>query len=343
MKKRSFIRRVIAMLAVCAMTVTYLPAYVSAEETVDPTLVLHYDFESLKSGTIVNDVSGNGKAGVVRPTGSEVKTQTDLILGEEYTSFVMNGGQPDATHTYVELPQGVLNDLEDVTISCWVYVNTEDSGYSRVWDIGSGTTSYMYLLVDGGNDGHKGYTGAITSNSWGAEKGPEKGTNLDTGRWIFTTLTFDGSEKSMSIYEDGQLIGTEKTDDDLSVLKDSTQNYIGYGQWGNDILDGRIADFKIYNYAMTAEEVKAQVTIDDKEKVARDEATLTLGDVSAVTEDLTLPAKGSAGSDVAWTSSNTAVIANDGKVTRPTADKEDVKVTLTATITAGAEKATKTF
>ena len=82
MKKRSFIRRVIALLAVCAMTVTYLPAYVSAEETVDPTLVLHYDFESLKSGTIVNDVSGNGKAGVVRPTGSEVKTQTDLILGE---------------------------------------------------------------------------------------------------------------------------------------------------------------------------------------------------------------------------------------------------------------------
>ncbi|MEI3219821.1 MAG: hypothetical protein V8S08_09665 [Lachnoclostridium sp.] len=155
------------------MTVTYLPAYVSVEETVDPTLVLHYDFESLKSGTIVNDVSGNGKAGVVRPQ-VQVKTQTDLILGEEYTSFVMNGGQPDATHTYVELPQGVFNGLEDVTISCWVYVNTEDSGYSRIWDIGSGTTSYMYLLVDGGNDGHKGYTGAITSNSWSNEKGPEK-------------------------------------------------------------------------------------------------------------------------------------------------------------------------
>ena len=51
-KKRSFIRRVIAMLAALAMTVTYLPAYVSAEET--EGLVLHYNFESLKSGTIVN-------------------------------------------------------------------------------------------------------------------------------------------------------------------------------------------------------------------------------------------------------------------------------------------------
>lgn len=80
-KKRSFIRRVIAMLAALAMTVTYLPAYVSAEET--EGLVLHYNFESLKSGTIVNDLSGNGKAGVVRPTGAGVETQTDLILGEE--------------------------------------------------------------------------------------------------------------------------------------------------------------------------------------------------------------------------------------------------------------------
>lgn len=153
-KKRSFIRRVIAMLAALAMTVTYLPAYVSAEET--EGLVLHYNFESLKSGTIVNDLSGNGKAGVVRPTGAGVETQTDLILGEEQTSFVMNGGQPDATHPYVELPQGVLNGLEDVTISCWVYLDVSDGEYHRIWDIGSGTTSYMYLLADGSNTGHRG-------------------------------------------------------------------------------------------------------------------------------------------------------------------------------------------
>lgn len=34
-------------------------------------LVLYYDFESLKNGTIINDQSGTGKAGVVRPTGSQ--------------------------------------------------------------------------------------------------------------------------------------------------------------------------------------------------------------------------------------------------------------------------------
>ena len=340
-KKRSFIRRVIAMLAALAMTVTYLPAYVSAEET--EGLVLHYNFESLKSGTIVNDLSGNGKAGVVRPTGAGVETQTDLILGEEQTSFVMNGGQPDATHPYVELPQGVLNGLEDVTISCWVYLDVSDGEYHRIWDIGSGTTSYMYLLADGSNTGHRGYTAAITASSWSNEKGPEKQENLDTGRWIFTTVTFDGSEKSMSLYEDGELIGTEKTDVDLSVLEGSTQNYIGYGQWENDIMDGRIADFKIYNYAMTADEVKDQITLEDTEKVARDKATLTLGDISAVTEDLELPTKGSAGSDISWESSNKDVIAVDGTVTRPNADQADVTVTLTATIKAGNETETKTF
>ena len=341
--KRNFVRRVIALLAVCAMTVTSLPMIAMAEGTEDERLVLHYDFESLKSGTIVNDVSGKGLAGVVCPAGSEVQTQTDLILGQEHTSFIMNGGQPDATHTYVEMPQGVLNGLEDVTISCWVYLNASDKDYRRIWDIGSDTTSYMYLLVDGNNEGHKGYTSAITASGWSNEKGPQKESALETGRWIFTTVTFDGSEKSMSLYEDGKLIGISTTDADLSALQGSTKNYIGFGQFENDIMDGRIADFKIYNYAMTADEIAAQVNLEDAEKVKRDKETLTLGDISAVTENMTLPSKGSAGSDVTWSSDNEDVIAADGTVKRPASDQEDVKVTLTATITAGTETATKTF
>ena len=69
---------------------------------------------------------------------------------------------------------------------------------------------------------------------------------------MFTTVTFDGSEKEMSLYEDGVLIGTEKTDVDLSVLEGADNALIGYGQFKNDILSGMVADFKIYDYAMTA-------------------------------------------------------------------------------------------
>ncbi len=40
----------------------------------------------------------------------------------------------------------------------------------------------------------------------------------------------------MSLYEDGVLIGTEKTQADLSVLKGANNALIGYGQFKNDIL-----------------------------------------------------------------------------------------------------------
>ena len=63
----------------------------------------------------------------------------------------------------------------------------------------------------------RGYTAALTNSGWGDEKGPEKGKPLATDQWIFTTVTFDGSEKEMSLYEDGVLIGTEKTQADRCV------------------------------------------------------------------------------------------------------------------------------
>lgn len=339
------VQKAIAITTTVAMTATLVPAsmLVRAEEETQKGLVLQYDFESLKSGTIVNDTSGNGLAGVVRPTGSGVETEEVTILGQNYTAFVMNGGQPDETHPYIEMPQGIMNGLEDTTISCWVYFEDASAGYQRIWDIGSDTTSYMYLIANGFNEGHTGYTSALTNRGWGEEKGPQKQSALDTGKWVLTTVTFDGSEKEMSLYEDGKLIGTEQTDADLSALANSTQNWIGYGQFGNDIFDGMVTDFKIYNYAMTEEEVAATYNISDEDRVARDKEALSLGDVSAVTQDLLLPGKGEVGSTITWSSSNPSVISTEGKVTRPKAGEGDAEVILTAVITSGEVSDTKEF
>jgi hypothetical protein len=64
--------------------------------------------------------------------------------------------------------------------------------------------------------------------------------------------------------------------------------------------------------------------------------------INSVTQALNLSTTGKYGSKITWSSSNTAVISNDGKtVVRPT--DADVKVVLTATITKNAVTATKTF
>ena len=350
-KVKSLMKKGVALGAAFAMVATALPlSNVAQAAGEDDGLVLWYDFESLKSGTIINDMSGNGYAGVIRPTGSQVTTADVNIYGTDYTAYDFQGEQPSDTNTYVELPAGVFNGLEDMTVSCWVNMDASGGAYQRIWDFGFksdasnfNTTSYMYLIADGSNQGHVGYTAAITNSGWGDEKGPEKQQPLETGKWIFTTVTFDGSEKEMSLYEDGVLIGTEKTDVDLSILEDADNAMIGYGQFTNPIMDGRVADFKIYDYAMTAEQVADEFAIPDADKVARDKEWLDLGDVSAVIDNLTLPTKGAAGSDISWASNNENVIATDGTVTRPEAGSGDATVTLTATITAGDESDTKTF
>ncbi|MCL2675585.1 MAG: hypothetical protein FWE84_03225 [Firmicutes bacterium] len=64
---------------------------------------------------------------------------------------------------------------------------------------------------------------------------------------------------------------------------------------------------------------------------------------TAVTSALDLSTEGEYGAIISWSSSNVALIANDGTVTRPAFHSGDTSATLTATISRGSESDTKTF
>lgn len=84
----------------------------------------------------------------------------------------------------------------------------------------------------------------------------------------------------------------------------------------------------------------------DKQAVEDTAAALDLGDTAAVTADLKLPADGEHGALVKWESSNTNVLRIEdgvGVITRPAAGQPDASVSLTATVTRGAESKVKTF
>lgn len=81
----------------------------------------------------------------------------------------------------------------------------------------------------------------------------------------------------------------------------------------------------------------------DKDVLDNALRSLNLGDISAVTEDLTLPVDLENGAKAEWTSNNEAVILKDGKVTRPEVGQDNAVVTLTATLSKGAETDTKSF
>ncbi|WP_139999673.1 immunoglobulin-like domain-containing protein [Paenibacillus paridis] len=89
-------------------------------------------------------------------------------------------------------------------------------------------------------------------------------------------------------------------------------------------------------------------TFNDGESVETDTTSLSVGFVpgdsaASVTQSLSLPLTGANGTTIAWSSSESTVIATNGTVNRPAKTASDVIVTLTATITKGAEEQTKTF
>jgi arabinan endo-1,5-alpha-L-arabinosidase len=70
---------------------------------------------------------------------------------------------------------------------------------------------------------------------------------------------------------------------------------------------------------------------------------LNLGNTEKVITNLTLPREGTRGAEIAWQTSDADVLTETGVVRRPEAGSPNATATLTATVTKGAEKATKSF
>lgn len=352
-KRRQLFQKVLASILSLALVLTgAVPQGISSVQAAgeaEDGLILYYDFDLQNSfATEISDASGNGNAGQLKRIGGAPEGNYSIddvsIYGKQVKALNLPGGEDG---TYLQLPDGVLKDSDAVTISMWVKLTT-DTGYQRIWDFGSNTTSYMYLLSDGGNEGFEGYASAITTEGWSKEKGVSKGNNIDKNRWVLTTVVMDGS--NMSLYENGQQVGeTADTGITVKTLGNTTQNYIAYGQFGDSPTKGQFAEVKIYNKALTAEEIAAMYYVTDAGIVSADDGDLDLGDTSAVTEDIELPTQGINGSDIAWTSQNTAIEIQTaegktiGKVTRPDKGAANVSGTLTATISKGTAETTKTF
>ena len=106
------------------------------------------------------------------------------------------------------------------------------------------------------------------------------------------------------------------------------------------------------NEIETVTVIKAAMTDDvavslAKEALVATDISYAAGDSAAsVTQNITLPTSGENGTTISWGSSNTGAIAisgSTGSVTRPDCGSGNATVTLTATISKGAESDTKTF
>jgi beta-xylosidase len=301
----------------------------SATAATAENLVLRYALDET-SGTVATDSSGKGRNGTI-VGGASTGGAAGLTLD----------GADDA----VKLPDNILAELNSITVSTEVLIRQDQPTPYFVYGLGTPASSnsgngYLATLGDGV------YRTAITPTYWNGEQSTNAPSALSRGVWKTLTYTLDDASNTARLYLDGTQVAqnTNVTVTPAAIGGGvTTSNYIGRSNYASDRhLAGSVRDFRIYDTALTAAEVTA-LQPSDTARVSRDASALSLGNLNAVTANLTLPTTGANGSTITWSSSAPQIIAADGKVTRPLAAAGNASVTLTATLTRGSAQQTKTF
>ena len=351
MRLAKYFKSAIAGLTAIAMTVTMLPTNglgsVQAAAT-DGNMVLHWDMTLNDDGTVKDLTNKNNNGTIVDSVNSAKIDGVDVLN--------LNGG-------YVKIPDGTIStDMTEVTISMLVRI-TSNVKSSWMWALGSSNKRYMYITgCSNQNSTMRGGVGFVPDtggNGWNYESAIDGAKALDEGVWQNITATYSDTTKNFTFYKDGEKQESINMEDGnaketmlqgLMTSGDGLDGYMGWSLYPNDPkFRGSVADFRIYNKAMSdAEVTELQGDIEEMlDSLASSDFTAkdihlseadclgTNASQDEVKADLVLPAKTTIGEKnregniTKWVSSNPSVISAEGKVTVPLLD---TAVTLTATV-----------
>lgn len=207
-------------------------AEAGARPTRKATLVAKYAFDGSPT-----DTSGNANNATIH--GADVYTSAHVGP----LSLELNG-----TDSYISLPPSVAN-YDQLTVAAWVYWNGGDP-WQRLFDFGNGTSQYLFLSP---GTGDRSLRFAVKN---GAEEKEQllESAGLPVGKWVHVAVTL--GDKSARVYVDGVSVAeTNSITIKPSDIKPAL-NLIGDSQFSDDpLFDGRIDDLRIYNYALSADEI----------------------------------------------------------------------------------------
>ena len=180
------------------------------------------------------------------------------------SSFVKSGTKSlnFGGSNYAMIPYAVAHN-EEMTIATWVRWGTA-SNWQRVFDFGNGTSQYMFFTPSTGKEMR------FVMKNGGDEQSLTNGKKLGTAAWhhIAVTIKPVGEKVQVILYVDG----TNVAESNDFTIKPSdiapSLCYIGRSMFVADpYFNGRIDDFRIYNYALTADEISS--VMDDLDEVSK--------------------------------------------------------------------------
>ncbi|WP_062135994.1 family 43 glycosylhydrolase [Demequina aestuarii] len=342
--------------AVVTLTADLTLAGATAQRTFDvtvtsdasSTLLAHYDFSDSIGDGVVSDVSGNGNDAAVLGTGATVDTGAGHLT--------LPGGASGSGAGYVQMPTGMIDGQNTLTISAWLRNRTGSGDYAAMF---FGTTQspplqYWLLNPQNGSGRFKSVIvdGKPSSNPWSLESGISPtsaargiaGPLTAAGEWgLYTTVI---TPSSITGYYNDQRIGTVSTARTITQFGSDLVGYIGRSSYADEFYEGDVRDVQIYTSALTASQIVDAYYggVDDPAVITAaltEDADALSFDSLTVADDVTLATTGDRGSQISWASTDLAVIAADGTVVRPAT--ENAEVTLIATLALAGESTTRDF
>ena len=134
----------------------------------------------------------------------------------------------------------------------WVYWRTSNN-WQRLFDFGNGTDQYLFLTPSNGN------IMRFAIKNGGDEQTVDCPTKLTLSKWKHVAVTI--GKDATTIYVDGQPVATSTG---ITIRPSDIRpslNYLGRSQFAADpLLTAYLDDVRIYNYALSAEEVQDAMT-----------------------------------------------------------------------------------
>ncbi|MHC4084938.1 MAG: right-handed parallel beta-helix repeat-containing protein [Planctomycetota bacterium] len=195
------------------------------------------------TGTVANDSSGYGRDATLKPTGNEPVWKVDAGIFDDALDFDRTKSQ------YVETDSGFPHIANTITVSAWITMeDVEKIGTGN--EIIASKNNVWYLRREGLSGTIRFIVNhpLLTSSVLGTVK-------VDDRLWHHVVGVFDGTNEELYLYIDGQLDSSFPAQGGY-LYNNTNKVYIGSNSGIGKFWDGMIDDFRIYDYALDAEQAK---------------------------------------------------------------------------------------
>lgn len=232
-------------------------------------LIHQWTFNSTPDGVTVPDVVGGANGMLINQTGLSAFADGQLRLGNDGSQGSAGGGNNQSNGDYVDLPNGIISALTQMTIEVWTTWHQDTQGWARIYDFGTSNTGEnnssgagnagihsMYLCPKSGGNNASGNT-IIEYRLGGSAPQISPGGRMALNQETMLTQTHDDKNRSrVKMYVNGIAVGGYDAPFPLKNMVDNN-NWLGRSQWGDPMYNGSYNEMRIYDTLLSAEQIAA--------------------------------------------------------------------------------------